>query len=238
MKIALFGYGKMGKEIEKVAHERGHEIILKADSKTAKEEIYSQLKKADVAIEFSVPGSAVKNIYACFETHTPVVIGTTGWYDEYETVKQKCLQTNNTMLAATNCSLGVNIFFEINKRLAEIMNNQPQYNVAIEEIHHIYKLDAPSGTAITIANQIIENLDRKKTWKNELSDNMDDLEIISIREGEVPGTHKVVYSSDIDDIEIIHKAHNRKGFAQGAVIAAEFIADKKGIFTMKDVLGI
>jgi 4-hydroxy-tetrahydrodipicolinate reductase len=238
MKIALFGYGKMGKEIEKVAHERGHEMILKADSKTAKEEIYSQLKKADVAIEFSVPGSAVKNIYACFETHTPVVIGTTGWYDEYETVKQKCLQTNNTMLAATNCSFGVNIFFEINKRLAEIMNNQPQYNVAIEEIHHIHKLDAPSGTAITIANQIIENLDRKKTWKNQLSDNMNDLEIISIREGEVPGTHKVVYSSDIDDIEIIHKAHNRKGFAQGAVIAAEFIAGKKGIFTMKDILGI
>jgi 4-hydroxy-tetrahydrodipicolinate reductase len=238
MKIALFGYGKMGKEIEKVAHERGHEIILKADSKTAKEEIYSQLKKADVAIEFSVPGSAVKNIYACFETHIPVVIGTTGWYDEYEAVKQKCLQTNNTMLAATNCSFGVNIFFEINKRLAEIMNNQPQYNVAIEEIHHIHKLDAPSGTAITIANQIIENLDRKKTWKNQLSDNMNDLEIISIREGEVPGTHKVVYSSDIDDIEIIHKAHNRKGFAQGAVIAAEFIAGKKGIFTMKDILGI
>ncbi|HCQ30258.1 MAG TPA: 4-hydroxy-tetrahydrodipicolinate reductase [Flavobacteriales bacterium] len=238
MKIALIGYGKMGKEIENIALERGHEIVLKSTSKTPQEEIAQKLLLADVAIEFSTPKSAVKNIYICFETNTPVVIGTTGWYDQYNEVKETCLKTNSTMLAATNCSLGVNIFFEINKYLAKMMNNQPQYNVAVEEIHHIHKLDAPSGTAISIAEQIIENLDRKKHWKNELSENTEDLEIISIREGEVPGTHKVVYSSDIDDIEIMHKAHNRKGFAQGAVVAAEFIAGKKGIFTMKDVLGL
>ena len=238
MKIALLGYGKMGKEIEKIALERHHEIVLRADSKASREEIINGLSTADVAIEFSTPETAVENIFACFETHTPVVVGTTGWYNRYEEVKEKCLQTNNTLLAATNCSLGVNIFFEINKQLAKMMNNLQQYNVAVEEIHHIHKLDAPSGTAITIAEQIIDNIDRKKQWVNELSGNQEDLEIISVRESEVPGTHKVVYSSDIDDIEIMHKAHNRKGFAQGAVIAAEFIAGKKGIFTMKDVLGL
>ncbi len=238
MKIALLGYGKMGKEIEKIAIERQHEIILRANSSTSPEKINQALSQADAAIEFSTPQTAVRNIRYCFDNHTPVVIGTTGWYEHYDEIKKLCEDTQNTMLAATNCSLGVNIFFEINKQLAAIMNRQPQYNVAIEEIHHIHKLDAPSGTAISIAEQILAQIARKTQWVNHLSENQSDLEIVSVREGEVPGTHKVVYSSEIDDIEITHKAHSRKGFAEGALIAAEFITGKTGVFTMKDVLGL
>jgi 4-hydroxy-tetrahydrodipicolinate reductase len=235
MNIALLGYGKMGKEIEAIALQRGHTIVLKVSKDNAATFTTDDLKKSDVAIEFSTPHTVISNIKKCFDARVPVVVGATGWYDEFEMVQELCLQKNASLFHATNFSLGVNLFFKLNTYLAELMNKYDSYNVEMEEIHHIHKLDKPSGTAISLANQIIEKNDRKKNWS--ISDkNPETVFIKDIREGEVPGTHIIKYTSSIDDIEIMHRAHNRKGFALGAVIAAEYIYGKKGIFTMKDLI--
>ena len=244
MKIALLGYGKMGKIIEKIATDRKHEIVLKIDHDNLHELTAENLKKADVAIEFTMPGSVLGNIAKCFEAGTPVVVGTTGWYDELENIKQQCEETNSTLLYATNFSVGVNIFFKINKILAKLMNNYPYYDVQVEEIHHTQKLDSPSGTAITIAEGIIENIDAKKDWlnvlttddnKNEGNISQNELLIESLRIDSVPGTHTVIYDSEVDSIEFKHTAHNRNGFALGAVLAAEWLQDKKGFHSVQDM---
>ena len=236
MKIALIGYGKMGRAIEPIVLERGHELILKA--KTAEEVNLALLENADVAIEFTSPEAAKSNIISCFNTNTPVVVGTTGWYDDLDHVKEKMDALNGAILPATNFSLGVNIFLEINKKLGALMNQQHQYDVMIEETHHTEKLDAPSGTAITIGEGVLESLDRKSKWVNESSTDDHELSILSYREPEVPGTHIVTYESEVDAIKIEHIAHSRKGFALGAVIAAEFLAGKTGFYSMKDVLNL
>lgn len=235
MKIALLGYGKMGKEIEAIALKRQHEIVLKMDESNASSITQADLKKADVAIEFSTPHTVLANINKCFEADLPVVIGTTGWYHEFENIKAKCISGNHAMFYATNFSLGVNLFFKVNKYLADLMNKYEDYEVSMEEIHHIHKLDKPSGTAITLAEQILERIDRKNKWSIE-EKSSDTLFIKDIREGEVPGTHIIKYTSSVDDIEIMHKAHNRQGFALGSVIAAEYLYGKKGIFTMQDLI--
>ncbi len=235
MKIILYGYGKMGKEIEKIALERGHQIILKIDENNAASITKEQLSAGDVAIEFTTPHTVLNNIDKCFEADLPLVVGTTGWYDNFEKVKETCLKNKKSLFYASNFSLGVNLFFKVNKYLAELMNNYPTYNVSMEEIHHIHKLDKPSGTAITLAEQVLSKIDRKKNWSID-KDAPETLFIKDVREGEVPGTHIIKYHSDIDDIEIMHKAHNRKGFAFGAVVAAEFLYNKKGVFTMSDIV--
>lgn len=237
MKIILLGYGKMGKEIEAIALQRGHEVILKVDETNATTVTRTDLQLGDVAIEFSTPDTALDNIFRCFDASLPVVVGTTGkWYEKLSEVKQRCTHTKQTLFYASNFSLGVNIFFRINTFLAKIMNNFPGYDVSMEEIHHIHKLDKPSGTAISLANQVMSEMGRKKRWSIEKTTDKESLYIKDVREGEVPGTHIVKYTSEVDDIEIMHKAHNRKGFALGAVLAAEFIKDKKGIFTMDELL--
>ena len=236
MKIAIIGYGKMGKEIEKIALERGHTVPLKISSKNLNDFSKENLENCDVAIDFTTPDLAVGNIYKCFDANLPIVVGTTGWYTRFDEVVEKCGIENQTLLHATNCSLGVNLFFELNKQLAKLMSTQNDYNVKIEEIHHTQKLDAPSGTAITLAEGLIENYPQKKSWKCDEKVNENELLINAFREENVPGTHAIKYSSEIDEIEIKHTAHNRKGFAKGAVIAAEYIANKKGVFTMNDVL--
>ena len=236
MKIALFGYGKMGKEIEQIALLRGHEIVLKIDLNNIKNISKEDLKKCDTAIEFSTPANAMVNMKKCFDAGIPVVVGTTGWYDKLEEVKKICEEKNGCLFYASNFSIGVNIFFKVNEYLAKVMNNYPDYNISMEEIHHVHKLDSPSGTAISLANQIIENNKRKKKYVNTKTEKADELEIISKREDEVPGTHTVKYFSSIDDIEIKHTAHNRKGFAMGAVLATEFMKGKKGIFGMNDLM--
>ena len=238
MNIILIGYGKMGKSIEEIAIERGHSILLKIDADNLGDFTKKNFEKADVAIEFTQPESAFNNLSKCLDFGTPVVSGTTGWTEKLVEIKDKCKKQNGAMLHTTNFSIGVNIFFDINSRLAALMEKHQEYEVSLEEIHHTQKKDAPSGTAISLAEQILDKLSRKSKWVNHLSDNVTDLEIISERIDPAPGTHKVKYSSPIDDIEIIHTAHSRKGFASGAVLAAEFIAGKKGIFTMKDVLGL
>ena len=236
MKIALIGYGKMGKAIEPIALERGHEIVLKAQTS---EEVDPQiLSTAHVAIEFTSPESAKANILSCFNSNTPVVVGTTGWYESMDEIQSKMKAQNGALLPATNFSLGVNIFFEINKKLGALMNNQHQYDVMIEETHHTEKLDAPSGTAITIGEGVLSEVDRKKNWVNDASDENEELSIISYREPEVPGTHIVTYESEVDAIKLEHVAHSRKGFALGAVVAAEFLAGKTGLYSMKDVLNL
>jgi len=237
MKIALIGYGKMGKAIEEIALKRGHTVVLRVNIDNLEDNTEEKIRKADVAIEFSGPDSAYENIMRCLKTGVPVVSGSTGWLEKQETVNQYCREEGKTFLYASNFSVGVNIFFEVNKRLAELMAPHPGYTVDLVEVHHTEKKDAPSGTAITLAEQILERNSRKKGWVNHNSDNLDELTIISERIDPAPGTHKVRYQSDIDDIEIIHTAHNRQGFATGAVLAAEYICDKKGIFSMKDVLG-
>lgn len=233
MNIAILGYGKMGKVIEEMAEERGHEIVLKVN-----EDIENYpLDEAgiDVAIDFSIPDAAYKNITSCFKNKIPVVCGTTGWLDKYEKAKKVCQDEGTSFIYASNFSLGVNVFFELNKKLADMMKGLPEYSVEIEEIHHVQKLDAPSGTAISLAQQIIEKYPDKKGWQLDHADK-DEIAIHAKRIKDVPGTHTVTYDSQIDKIEIIHTAKTRKGFALGAVVAAEFIKDKKGIFTMKDVL--
>jgi 4-hydroxy-tetrahydrodipicolinate reductase len=235
MKIALLGYGKMGKEIEKIALERQHEIVLKVNRENSSTFTLDELKKADVAIEFSTPHSVISNIGKCFEADVPVVVGSTGWYDGFEEIKKRCITDNKGLFYATNFSLGVNLFFKVNKYLAELMNNYPEYEVSMEEIHHIHKLDKPSGTAITLAEQAIERIKRKTKWSI-TETTKETLFIEDKREGEVPGTHIMKYHSAIDDIEIMHKAHSRKGFALGSVVAAEFMIGKKGIYNMDDLI--
>jgi 4-hydroxy-tetrahydrodipicolinate reductase len=237
MKIALIGYGKMGKAIEEIAVAKGHEIVLTVSIDNLEDNTVDKIKKADVAIEFTGPESAYDNIIRCLQAGVPVVSGSTGWLERLEEVRKFCLEGNKTFLYASNFSIGVNIFFELNKRLAELMAPHTGYKVSMTEIHHTQKKDAPSGTAITLAEQILEKIPGKKSWINHISNNLDELEIISERKDPAPGTHQIRYSSAIDTIEIIHTAHSRQGFATGAVLAAEFIHDKKGIFSMKDVLG-
>lgn len=236
MKIALIGYGKMGHVIEEIALKRGHEIVLKINDQNLGDFTKENIQKADIAIEFTNPQSAVANILFCLNEKVPVVCGTTGWLNELKKVEEKCIAINGSFLYSSNFSVGVNIFFEVNKKLAGLLKDHPAYKVQIEEIHHTQKKDAPSGTAITLAEQVIEASKTKKKWVTGTIENENELSIISKRTDEVPGTHSVKYTSPIDDIEIIHTAHNRNGFAEGAVLAAEFIMGKKGIFSMKDVL--
>lgn len=238
MRIALIGYGKMGKAIEEIALQKGHEVIIKIDQPNLHEFTKENLSKADVAIEFTGPHSALENVKKCLDFGVPVVSGSTGWTDHLDEMKKFCAEKNGAFIYSSNYSVGVNIFFEVNKKLAALMSPHKEYEVILEETHHTQKKDAPSGTAISLAEQILEQIKRKKQWVNELSDHPEDLEIISQRVDPAPGTHSVKYSSAIDNIEIIHTAHNRKGFAGGAVLAAEFLKDKKGFFTMKDVLGL
>lgn len=254
MRIALFGYGKMGKEIEQIALQRGHIVSLKIDETNFKSITKKELKKCDTAIEFSTPHSAIPNMAKCFDAGIPVVVGTTGWYDKIQEVTSSCKEKSGSLFYASNFSIGVNLFFKLNEQLAKMMNTYSDYNVSIEETHHIHKLDAPSGTAITLANGVINNLKQKSGWQTitqyengkteKRSDSLNpplsdsDLLITSKRIDEVPGTHIVKYQSAIDDIEIMHKAHNRKGFALGAVLAAEFLKNKTGIFGMNDLMAI
>lgn len=233
MKIALLGYGRMGQEIEKIAISRGHEIVVKADINGFTDE---QILNADVAIDFSVPESAISNIKQTLRNKVPVVSGTTGWLDNYNNVVDYCNDHNGGFIYASNFSLGVNIFFELNKKLADMLSGHEQYNVEMEEIHHTKKLDSPSGTAITLAEGIIEN-SNFTNWKLDTAEE-NEIPITAKRIENVPGTHTVKYTSEIDDIEIKHTAHNRKGFALGAVVAAEWLANKHGVFSMKDVLGL
>ena len=238
LSIALIGYGKMGKAIEEIALQKGHNITLKIDADNLADFTAANLQQADVAIEFTSPHSAIQNIKTCLDAGIPVISGSTGWLQQWQEVKDYCLQKNGALIYASNFSIGVNIFFEVNKKLAAMMAAHKEYRAMVEEIHHTAKTDAPSGTAITIAEQIMEKYPAKKNWVNEASEKEEELSIISKRIDPAPGTHTVKYYSAIDDIEIIHTAHNRQGFASGAVLAAEFIKGKKGIFTMKDVLGL
>jgi len=236
MNIAIIGYGKMGHEIEQIALQRGHKIPVIIDIDNSHELTVDNLKKCDVAIEFTTPKSAIDNIIICFDANIPVVSGTTGWTDKLNNVIDLCIKNNKTFFYASNFSLGVNIFFKLNKYLAELMNKFNQYEIYVEEIHHTQKLDAPSGTALTLVNDIISLIDRKNRW--ELNENSKDdvIGIKAIREGNIPGTHIITYDSDVDKLEIKHEAKNRKGFALGAVLAAEFIYGKIGYYTMDDLL--
>lgn len=239
MNIALLGYGKMGKAIEEIALQKGHHILLRIDDQNLEELTKENLQKADVAIEFTGPDSAVSNILLCFDAGIPVVCGTTGWLSQMNTVRQKREELDASFLYASNFSIGVNIFFELNKKLALLMKQQQNYEVSIEEIHHTGKKDAPSGTAITLAEEIIAISAEKNKWALQQAGgnkNSNELVITSKRIDPAAGTHSVKYTSEIDDIEIIHTAHNRKGFGAGALLAAEFLPGKKGLFTMKDVL--
>lgn len=236
MNIALIGYGKMGHEIEKIAISRGHSIVSIIDVNNPDDFGSPAFKSADVAIEFSTPDSAIDNYRKCFAAQVPVVAGTTGWLEHMDEVKKACSEGGQTFFYASNYSLGVNIFFVLNKYLARIMNNYPDYDVKMEEIHHIHKLDAPSGTAITLAEGVIENISRKERWNLEFEEKQSDLAIHCIREGEVPGIHEIIYESEADIISIKHDAKSRKGFALGAVVAAEFTKGKKGFLGMNDML--
>lgn len=233
MKVAIIGYGQMGKTIEQILISRNHEVIARFGSSGIDREILSH---ADVAIEFSRAEAVFQNLATCFELKVPVVCGTTGWLAKYDEAVKLCKENNGALLYASNFSLGVNIFFEINKQLARIMDGFEQYDVKMQEIHHTRKLDAPSGTAITLAEQIVENVKRKEGWTLEAPHDTKQITIDAVREGNVPGTHTVSYDSDIDSIEIKHTAFGRRGFALGAVMAAEFLAGKQDIYTMKDVL--
>jgi len=237
MKIALIGYGKMGHAIEQIALDKGHEIVLRIGIENLEDFTLENVAKADVAIEFTSPHSAAENIKKCIDAGVAVVCGSTGWLQQFDEIKSYVTQKNGAFLYASNFSIGVNLFFELNSYLARLMQPYKEYDVSLEEIHHTQKKDAPSGTAITLAEQVLNFVKTKKQWVNHISDDPAELEIISERIDPAPGTHKIKYHSAIDDIEIIHTAHNRQGFASGAVLAAEFICGKKGIFTMKDVLG-
>jgi 4-hydroxy-tetrahydrodipicolinate reductase len=236
MKILLIGYGKMGQTIEKIALERGHTIAGKIGINNRNDLYLFNSSNTDVAIEFTQPEGALNNLSHCFKNGIKVICGTTGWLDQKADADLLCNQNNGAFLYGSNFSIGVNIFFHLNKVLAKLMNNFPSYNVVMEEIHHTQKLDAPSGTAITLAEGVLENFTGKSNWVNAPSTNQSDLVITSLREGTVPGTHTTTYSSAIDDIEIKHTAHSRQGFALGAVVAAEWIADKTGVFSIEDML--
>jgi 4-hydroxy-tetrahydrodipicolinate reductase len=233
MKIALLGYGKMGKAIEEIALKRGHSVVFKTNEASIEKDV----SKADVAIDFSTPETVVDNIKKCFAVNVPVVVGTTGWYERFSEVCRLCELGGHSLFHATNFSIGVNIFFEVNKTLAKLMNTQPDYEIEMTEIHHTQKLDSPSGTAITLADGIIENVDRKSSW-SENKPGEESILIHAKRERDVPGMHMVNYESEIDNIEIKHEAKGRIGFATGAVLAAEWLQNKKGIYTMKDLLNL
>lgn len=236
MKIAIIGYGKMGREIETVARKKGHSVILKIDIDSLHQMDPDKLREADVAIEFTSPDSARENIITCFNAGIPVVSGTTGWTGQLDEIERLCLNNNHTFFYASNFSIGVNILFRINRWLAGIMDKFPEYDVTLSEIHHIHKKDSPSGTAITLAEDIVNNLQRKSGWKNEGTDDPELLPVISERTGEVPGTHTVTYKSNSDVLELSHQALNRTVFATGALLAAEFIVGKTGVYRMDDLL--
>lgn len=238
MKIAILGYGRMGRLIEQHALSNGNEITLKANSRTTDEEVELGLKQADIAIDFSTPNVAFDVIATALRNQVPVVSGTTAWLDRYDEIVRLCYELDGAFLYGSNFSIGVNILFEINKKLAEVMNGQSQYRIGIEEIHHTNKLDAPSGTAISLANDIIAHSDNKTEWVNRNSTQPDTIPILSKREPNVPGTHIITYKSKIDDIFIGHEAHSRDGFAQGALLAASWLLDKQGVYTMRDVLAL
>jgi 4-hydroxy-tetrahydrodipicolinate reductase len=235
MKIALLGYGKMGHEIENAAIQRGHGILLRIDCEEDWLKHGNEITAADVAIDFSTPDSAISNIHRCFASGIPIVSGTTGWNNRLEEIRTECLMNGNTLFYASNFSLGVNLFFELNRQLAKMMNTMPEYDASIEEIHHIHKLDKPSGTAITLANDIIGKINRINRWSVEENPAKEKLPIRSLRQGEVTGVHTILYKSEDETIEIKHTAHNRHGFAIGAVLAAEYIYGKKGFFGMNDL---
>jgi 4-hydroxy-tetrahydrodipicolinate reductase len=238
MKIAIIGYGKMGREVEIAARKKGHEINLIVDIDSLHRLGSEYLGKSDVAIEFTTPGTAMENIIACFNAGVPVVSGTTGWHEHLGEIEQLCREKNQAFFYASNFSIGVNIMFRLNGLLAGFMNKFPEYDVRLTEIHHIHKKDSPSGTAITLAGDILQNLNRKTSWKNALTSNPDVLPVISERHGEVPGTHSVTYKSPTDILEISHQALNRSVFAEGALLAAEFITGKTGIYRMDDLLDL
>lgn len=238
MKVALLGYGKMGKTIEKILIDRGHRVVLIIDKDNLADLQTTTLSMADVAIEFTNPESAIGNLTTCFEAGVPVVCGTTGWLLEKAYVEKVCKEFNGGFIYASNFSIGVNIFFEVNKLLAKLIANHPSYDVKITEIHHTAKVDAPSGTAITLAEQVLAQLPHKTKWINDVKASANEIAIESIRTDPAPGTHTVAYTSTIDDIEIKHTAHSREGFALGAVLAAEFLAGKQGVYTMREVLGM
>jgi 4-hydroxy-tetrahydrodipicolinate reductase len=238
MKIAIIGYGKMGKAIEEIAIAKGHEIVLKIDAYNTSDFTKENVQKANVAIEFTGPDTAFENISKCIEWGVPVISGSTGWLDDFEKAKKLCEEKKGCLIYASNFSIGVNLFFEINKKVASLMESYDNYDVSMTETHHTEKKDAPSGTAISLAEQILAQIGRKNKWVNEASREATDLIIRSERIDPAPGTHTVSYDSPIDSIEITHTAHTRKGFASGAVLAAEFANQKMGIFTMKDVLGL
>ena len=246
MKIALIGYGKMGKAIEQVALEHGHEIVLKISGKNLTDFNIPNLKKASVAIEFTQPHAAYENVLKCFEANIPVVCGTTGWNEQMEEAKKTCLQKNQSFFQAPNFSIGVNLFFALNEKMAKMADRFPDYHhVSITETHHLQKKDAPSGTAVALANDILKNISRIKKWAGQspaeinASGSGSDSSILpvhSIRTGEVAGLHEVMYQSDDDTIKLIHEAKGRNGFAKGAVMAAEWLEGRKGVFGMKDLL--
>lgn len=237
MKIAIIGYGKMGKTIEGLAIEKGHEIVLKINDANLAELTADNLRKADVAIEFTRPESAFANITLCMQAGVPVVSGTTAWLERLEEAKAVCSATKGAFFYASNFSIGVNIFFALNKYLAEMMNNYPAYEPTMEEIHHTQKLDAPSGTGITLAEGLLEKIARKSHWVNRAATAPEELALVSQRIDPAPGTHSVAYNSEVDTIEITHTAHSRIGFAKGALSAAEWIVGKQGFFGMNDMLG-
>lgn len=235
MKIGLIGYGKMGQAIETIALERGHEVTARVNREHPIQEV--NWEDVDVAIEFTQPDLAVQHMEICMKNHTPIVVGTTAWQQDLPKVNQLVSDLNGSLLHASNFSVGVNIFFEINRKLAEIMNRHPEYTVSMKEIHHVQKLDAPSGTAVSLANDIIAEHEQYTHWQLVAEHvSKQSISINALREPNVPGTHEVSYTSEIDTIRIEHIAHNRKGFALGAVLAAEFLMGKKGVYTMKDVL--
>ena len=236
MKIALIGYGKMGKTIEQIALQRGHQIVSVIDVNNMDDFASDAFKSADVAIEFTVPSTAFSNYMKCFEAGVAVVSGTTGWLEHLPEIKEKCEKEGKTFFYASNFSIGANILFAVNKYLAKIMNNFSSYDVSITETHHIHKLDAPSGTAITLAEGILENMDRKDRWMLEKTEKATDLPIHAVREGEIPGIHEIVYESEVDTVSIKHDAKSRAGLALGAVVAAEFTAGKKGFLGMDDLM--
>ena len=236
MKIALIGYGKMGKEIEKIAISRGHSVVLTIDIDNQHDLTVENLSKVDVAIEFTIPASAIGNYSLCFQSGVPVVSGTTGWLDQRPMVEKECKERNGCFFYASNFSLGVNLFFELNKALARMMKPFPNYDITMTEIHHTQKLDAPSGTAITLAEGILGENDSKKSWTIKAPQNKEELHILPVRKDPFAGMHMVKYDSEVDYIEIIHHAYNRKGFALGAILAAEFCCGKTGIFNMSDLL--
>ena len=238
MNIALIGYGKMGKAIHEIAKQRGHEVVLTIDLENTNELTAEQIKKADVAIEFTSPHTAFMNVNFCLQHKVPVVCGSTGWLEKLDAAKKIAAENKTGLIVASNFSVGVTIFFELNKRLATLMNAHQEYSIKLTEVHHTQKKDAPSGTAISLAEQILGQIGHKTKWVNKETLKANELPIISERIDPAPGTHHVKYSSAIDDIEIIHTAHNRTGFALGAVLAAEFLKDKHGFFGMKEVLNL